>query len=100
MPLGPCSVIGDTHACPVSDGPKPHVGGAISGPPLVPNVLVGGRPIVVEGTPAVCVGPPNAVAEGSKTVKAGGMGVARFGDSMAHGGKITGPGVLNVIVGG
>lgn len=35
------SVVGDMHTCPMSDGPKPHVGGPIL-PPGAPTVFIGG----------------------------------------------------------
>ena len=47
----------DMHVCPMFDGPKPHVGGPVSGPG-VPTVLIGSLPASVVGDLCVCVGPP------------------------------------------
>ena len=59
----------DTHACPLSDGPKPHVGGVVS----VGSVLVtiGGLPAARQGDMVVEAGPPNAIAVGAATVLIG-----------------------------
>ena len=38
---------------------------------------------------ATCVGPPDAIAQGSAKVMIGGMPAARMGDMTAHGGVIT-----------
>lgn len=78
--------IGDPHVCPMSDGPKPHVGGPICLGCFM--VLIGGQPAARVGDMAVCVGPPDSIAMGSMTVKIGGMPAARLGDTTAHGGKI------------
>ena len=51
------------HTCPLSDGPKPHVGGPIL-PPGAPTVLIGGMPAARVGDMATCVGPPDAIAHG------------------------------------
>jgi len=79
------------HTCPMQDptpvGPKPHVGGPITGPGC-PMVLIGGMPAARVGDVATCVGPPDAIAMGSVTVLIGGMPAARIGDSTAHGGSI------------
>ena len=76
------------HTCPLSDGPKPHVGGPIL-PPGAPTVLIGGMPAARVGDMATCTGPPDAIAMGSSKVMIGGMPAARMGDQTAHGGVIT-----------
>src|SRR5262245_16992925 len=86
------------HTCPMSDGPKPHVGGPVAGPG-VPTVLIGGQPAAVVGDIAVCVGPPDALLPGSPTVLIGGRPSTRVGDMTAHGGTIVGPGCPTVLIG-
>ena len=76
------------HTCPLSDGPKPHVGGPIL-PPGAINVLIGGMPAGRVGDMCTCVGPPDTIAMGSSKVMIGGMPAARMGDTTAHGGVIT-----------
>ncbi len=66
----PAARLGDMHTCPMSDGPKPHVGG-----PIVLGaftVLVGGAPLARMGDVATCVGPPDTIAMGEPTVLVGG----------------------------
>jgi len=90
------------HTCPMQDptpaGPKPHVGGPITGPGVA-NVLIGGQPAAVAGDAVTCAGPPDAIAKGSATVLIGGRPAARVGDSTAHGGAIT-TGFPTVLIGG
>ena len=59
----------DIHTCPLSDGPKPHVGGTV----LVGSttVLIGGLPAARQGDQVVEVGPPNLIALGAPTVLIG-----------------------------
>ncbi|MEJ7679308.1 MAG: PAAR domain-containing protein [Segetibacter sp.] len=86
MPLA--ARVGDMHVCPMSDGPKPHVGGPVM-PPGVPTVMIGGMPAAVSGGMCTtCAGPPDSIAAGSSTVMIGGQPAARMGDSTAHGGSI------------
>ena len=85
--MKPAARLSDLHACPLSDGPKPHVGGPIIGPGVV-TVLVGDMPAAVVGDTAVCVGPPDTIVSGSGTVQIGGKSAARLGDKTAHGGTI------------
>ncbi|MHB0955516.1 MAG: PAAR domain-containing protein [Pirellulaceae bacterium] len=80
--------LGDVHMCPLSDGPKPHVGGPIL-PPCCTMVLIGGLPAARVGDMAACAGPPDVISLGSFTVKIGGQNAARQGDLTAHGGVIT-----------
>lgn len=86
--MPPAAHIGDNHVCPMVDpGPKPHVGGPISGPGA-PNVLIGNVPAAVMGDSCVCVGPPDTIVQGSAKVMINNKPAARLGDGTAHGGKI------------
>lgn len=58
--MPPAARVGDMHTCPLSDGPKPHVGGPIM-PPGVPTVLIGGMPAAVVSGMAACAGPPDTI---------------------------------------
>jgi uncharacterized Zn-binding protein involved in type VI secretion len=84
------------HTCPLSDGPKPHVGGPIL-PPGAPKVMIGGMPAARVGDMATCAGPPDAIVTGSSRVMIGGMPAARMGDTTAHGGVIV-AGAPNVMI--
>ena len=86
------------HTCPMSDGPKPHVGGPIL-PPGEPTVLIGGMPAARMGDMATCTGPPDSIVMGSATVLIGNKPAARQGDMTAHGGVIT-LGCPTVMIGG
>lgn len=81
--------VGDMHTCPLSDGPKPHVGGPVMPVGSVPTVLINGQPAAVVGTMCTCAGPPDSIAFGSLTVLIGGQQAARMGDSTSHGGLIS-----------
>jgi uncharacterized Zn-binding protein involved in type VI secretion len=105
VPPGPALRVGDAALCPLSDGPKPHVGGPITPVAGVLTVMIGGQPAAVAnslpgGIP--CVSPaPNGIAMGSATVLIGGFPAARLADLTIHGTPVTpGPGCLTVIVGG
>jgi uncharacterized Zn-binding protein involved in type VI secretion len=105
VPTGPALRLGDMCACPLSDGPKPHVGGPITPAATIPTVLIGGAPAAVaNGIPGgiVCVSPaPNGIAAGSATVFIGSMPAARLNDLSMHGTPIApGPGCPTVIIGG
>lgn len=105
MPPGPALRATDMVLCPLSDGPKPHVGGPITPGAAVPTVLIGGLPAAVaNNVPGgiVCVSPaPNGIAMGSTTVLIGGFPAARLADLSLHGAPIApGPGCPTVIVGG
>lgn len=89
--------VGDMHTCPLSDGPKPHVGGPITGPG-VSTVLIENMPAAVVGDMCSCAGPPDSLTMGSQTVLIGGKPVVRMGDTTAHGGQIT-IGSATVIIG-
>lgn len=94
----PAARIGDMHLCPMSDGPKPHVGGPIAGP-CVPTVLIGGMPAAVMGDMCTCVSPaPDSIILGSTGVIIGGKPAARMGDMTAHGGTIV-VGLPTVLIG-
>jgi uncharacterized Zn-binding protein involved in type VI secretion len=105
MPTGPALRAADTALCPLSDGPKPHVGGPVTPAATVPTVLIGGAPAAVANNMPggiVCTSPaPNGIAQGSTTVLIGGFPAARVGDLSMHGSPITpGPGCPTVIIGG
>ena len=85
--MPPAARVGDNHTCPMSDGPKPHVGGPIL-PTGCPTVLICGSPAARVGDRALCVGPPDVIVMGSPTVLIGGPQAARIGDRTAHGGVI------------
>ena len=59
----------DMHTCPLSDGPKPHVGGTVAVGSA--TVLIGGLPAARQGDQIVEAGPPNAIAMGLPTVLIG-----------------------------
>ncbi|MCB7135682.1 PAAR domain-containing protein [Cellulosimicrobium marinum] len=102
MPTGPAVCAGDQVVCPLVDGVTPHVGGPITPAACVATVLAGNRPVAVaNGAGVVCASPaPNGIAVGSVTVLAGGLPVARLGDTTVHGGTVIGPGCPTVVVGG
>ncbi len=56
----------DTHACPLFDGPKPHVGGVVAIGSV--TVLIGGSPAARQGDSVVEAGAPNSIAAGAPTV--------------------------------
>jgi uncharacterized Zn-binding protein involved in type VI secretion len=74
------------------------VGGPIL-PPCCPTVLIGFMPAARVGDMATCVGPPDAIANGSGTVIIGFMPAARLGDPTVHGGVIV-VGLPTVMIGG
>lgn len=59
----------DTHVCPLSDGPKPHVGGVVAMGSS--TVLIGGLPAARVGDSIVEAGAPNAIVMGATTVLIG-----------------------------
>jgi len=95
----PAARITDMHTCPLSDGPKPHVGGPIL-PAGCPTVLIGGLPAARVGDTATCVSPaPDVIAPpGAATVLIGGQPAARLGDMTVHGGAIV-AGCPTVLIG-
>lgn len=56
----------DNHACPLSDGPKPHVGGVVAIGSA--TVLIAGAPATRQGDAVVEAGAPNSIAAGAPTV--------------------------------
>ena len=96
--MPPAARVTDMHVCPLSDGPKPHVGGPIIGPGC-PTVLIGGLPAAVVGDTATCAGPPDTLIKGSATVMFGGKPAVRMGDTTAHGGTVV-AGFPTVMIGG
>lgn len=97
MSCKPAARVGDMHTCPMSDGPKPHVGGPIL-PPGCLTVLIGGQPAARITDLATCVGPPDMVNCGSSSVLIGNLMAARLTDGTAHGGVIV-SGCPNVLIG-
>jgi uncharacterized Zn-binding protein involved in type VI secretion len=59
----------DFHVCPLSDGPKPHVGGVVAVGST--TVMIGGLPAARQGDMVVEVGPPDSIASGAPTVMIG-----------------------------
>lgn len=83
----PAARANDMHICPLSDGPKPHVGGPIL-PGSNATVLIGGQPAAILGDMCTCSGPPDSLIQGSSSVFIGGKPAVRMGDSTAHGGTV------------
>jgi uncharacterized Zn-binding protein involved in type VI secretion len=77
-----------------------HQGGPIQ-PPCEPTVLIGGLAAARVTDIAMCVGvgAPDPIAAGSPTVQIGGQNAARLFDPTDHGGLITEPGCLTVLIG-
>jgi len=67
MPAWRCT--SDTHVCPLSDGPKPHVGGVVAVGSL--TVTIGGMLAARQGDLVVEAGAPNAIVMGAPTVMIG-----------------------------
>jgi uncharacterized Zn-binding protein involved in type VI secretion len=61
--------LSDFHACPLSDGPKPHVGGIVA--VASATVLIGGLPAARQGDVIAEAAPPNAIAAGAFDVLIG-----------------------------
>lgn len=59
----------DTHACPLVDGLKPHVGGLVALGSV--SVMIAGFPAARQGDLVVEAGAPNAIAVGAPTVLIG-----------------------------
>ena len=59
----------DVHTCPLSDGPKPHVGGVVAVGSA--TVLIGGLPAARQGDQVVEASAPNVIAMGAPTVLIG-----------------------------
>lgn len=61
--------VGDVHACPLSTGPVPHVGGSVTVGST--TVLINGMPAARQGDTIVENGPPNTITMGCPTVTIG-----------------------------
>jgi uncharacterized Zn-binding protein involved in type VI secretion len=88
--MPPAARVTDMHTCPMVDPapvPVPHVGGPVL-PAGEPTVLIGFMPAARAGDMAVCVGPPDSIAQGEPSVLIGNMPAARLGDPTTHGGVI------------
>ena len=59
----------DTHACPLFDGPKPHVGGVVAVGSV--TVMIGGFPAARMGDLVTEASAPNAIVLGATTVMIG-----------------------------
>jgi uncharacterized Zn-binding protein involved in type VI secretion len=57
------------HVCPLSDGPKPHVGGTVAAGSI--TVMIGSMPAARQGDMVVEAGAPNAIVGGLPTVLIG-----------------------------
>jgi uncharacterized Zn-binding protein involved in type VI secretion len=93
--------LSDMHVCPlVTPGvpPIPHVGGPIL-PPCCITVLIEFLPAARVGDMCFCVGPPDAIANGSTSVIIGGQPAARLMDPTMHGGQIV-KSAQTVMIGG
>jgi uncharacterized Zn-binding protein involved in type VI secretion len=66
----PAARVTDMHTCPMSDGPKPHVGGPIMKGSV--TVMIGKLSAARAGDPATCVGPADMILAGCPTVLIGG----------------------------
>lgn len=61
--------VTDKHVCPLSDGPKPHVGGVVAVGST--TVMIGGFPAARQGDSVVEASAPNAIVLGALTVTIG-----------------------------
>lgn len=95
--MPPAARVADAHVCPMSEGPKPHVGGPVL-PAGEPTVLIGFMPAARAGDKAVCIGPPDTISQGEPSVLIGSSEAARIGDPTVHGGKIV-SGCFTVVIG-
>lgn len=83
----PAARVGDMHTCPMSDGPKPHIGGPVL-PPGKPTVMIGGMPAATVLDRCFCASIPDVITSGSYSVMINRRPAARQGDSTLHRGKI------------
>ena len=95
--MPPAARITDLHTCPMVTGIVPHVGGPIT-PPCSINVIIGGLNAARLADMAVCVGPLDVIAKAASTVLINGLPAARLTDLTIHGGVITAPGDLTVMI--
>jgi uncharacterized Zn-binding protein involved in type VI secretion len=61
--------LADTLVCPLSEGPKPHVGGIVALGST--TVMIGGLPAARQGDSVVEAGAPNSIVLGAPTVMIG-----------------------------
>lgn len=94
----PAARVGDMHTCPMSDGPKPHIGGPVL-PPGKPTVMIGGMPAATITDLCACLSVPDIIMEGAKTVIINGLPASRQFDRTVHGGYIS-MGCTSVLIGG
>lgn len=95
----PAAQVTNIVTCPAVTGVVPHVGIMVV-PPGMPTVLIGCLISAQLGNPTTCVGPPGTILKGSGTVLVGNKPQSRITDNAAHGGLVTGPGAVTVLVGG
>ena len=62
--------VADVHTCPLSDGPKPHVGGVVAKGSS--KVFINKLPAARQGDTIVEAGPANSIAVGSPKVQIAG----------------------------
>ena len=62
--------LSDTHACPLTTGVVPHVGGVVT--KASTTVLINNLPAARQGDIITEAGPPNTIAVGCPTVQIGG----------------------------
>lgn len=80
----PAARATDMHACPMVNGPQPHVGGPIT--MGSPGVLIGGMPAARQGDMATCAGPPDTIVMGCPTVLIGAVSPGSAGAAGTAGG--------------
>ncbi|TXL69402.1 hypothetical protein FHP25_39105 [Vineibacter terrae] len=98
MPQMPAARLTDMHACPMSNGPVPHVGGPVL-PTCSINVLTGSLPQARITDKAMCVGPPDILVKGSPVVLVNNlMAVRILVDTTSHGGFVV-MGCFTVLIG-
>lgn len=89
--MPPATRLTDIHACPVIPA-GPVVG------PCVPTVLTGKLPQAVLGDLCACIGPPDPIVRGSRSVFVGKRPAARMGDATGKGGALI-IGFFTVLIG-
>lgn len=94
----PAARVTDLVACPAFNVLVPHVGGPIT--VGAPTVMIGGMVAARMGDPNTCAGGPGAIATGSPVVLIAGQPAARVSDLAGHGGIISPPGCITVLIGG
>lgn len=94
----PAAQITNIVTCPAVTGVVPHVGIMVVLAEF--TVLSGKLPSARLADMTTCVGPPGTILKGSATVLTGKKPQARILDNAAHGGIVTGPGAVTVLVGG